>query len=90
MVSANTRSWTKAEGFAAKYRESLDPVQQELKRLRAQKEREAVRIENAVALYIADMIARLGDNGTVGIPAGSFCNQGDYVLSRSSQQRGQP
>src|SRR5262245_27597039 len=64
-ISAKTRSWAKAEDFAKEYRDSLDPEKQELKRLRAAKEREAVGIPDAVALYIADMIARLGDNGTV-------------------------
>ena len=65
MISAKTRSWDRAEDFAVEYRKSLDPKEQELKRLRAQRERESFRIPEAVALYIADMIARLGDNGTV-------------------------
>jgi integrase len=72
MISAKTRSWKKAEKFAKDYEESLDPVQQELKRLRAQRERESVRIPDAVALYIADMIARLGDNGTVAMARSVF------------------
>lgn len=72
LISAKTRSWAKAEEFAQEYRDSLDPQKQELKRLRAQKEREAVRIEDAVALYTADMIARLGDNGTVAMARSLF------------------
>lgn len=66
-VSAKTRSWEQAERFAQEYLDSFDPEKQELKELRAQKEREQVRIADAVALYIADMAARLGDNGTCGM-----------------------
>jgi integrase len=40
---------------------------QELKKLRAQQERQQVRIADAVALYTSDMVARLGDNGTCGM-----------------------
>jgi integrase len=65
LVSAKTRSWEKAEDLAQEYLDSFDPDKQELKRLRAAKEREQVTIEEAVASYCADMIARLGDNGTV-------------------------
>jgi integrase/recombinase XerD len=43
-----------------------------LKQLRAEKESKQVRIEEAVALYIADMIARLGDNGTVAMARSLF------------------
>jgi integrase len=66
-VSAKTRSWEQAESFAQEYLDSFDPEKQELKRLRARKEREQVRIVDAVALYLADMVARLGDNGTCGM-----------------------
>jgi integrase len=65
MISAKTRSWEKAEEEAQKHRDTIDPVKQELKRLRAAKERESVLIAKAVALYIANMVRRLGDNGTV-------------------------
>jgi integrase len=64
-ISAKTRSWARAEKLAQEWLDSFDPEKQELKRLRADKERKQVRIEEAVALYCADMIARLGDNGTV-------------------------
>jgi integrase len=64
-VSAKTRSWEKAETEAQRWRDKLDPFKQELNRLRAAKERQQVRLEDAVALYVADMITRLGDNGTV-------------------------
>jgi integrase len=64
-ISAKTRSWAEAEKFAEKWREQWDEDKQELKRLRAEKERKAVRIEQAVALYCADLAARLGDNGTL-------------------------
>ncbi len=64
-VSAKTRSWEQAEKQAQEILDSWNPEKQELKRLRAEKERKQVRIEQAVALYIADMITRLGDNGTV-------------------------
>src|SRR5438132_4145998 len=65
LISAKTRSWEQAERFAQEWRDAFDPEKQELKRLRSEKERQQVRIEDAVALYLADMIARLGDNGTV-------------------------
>lgn len=65
ILKANTRSWSKAEQAAQDWLDQFDPDKQELKRLRAEKERREVRIENAVGLYLADMVARLGDNGTV-------------------------
>ena len=64
-VSAKTRSWGRAEKLAQEYRDSWDPAQQELKKLRAEKEAKQVPLAEAVALYCADMITRLGDNGTV-------------------------
>ncbi len=64
-VSAKTRSWERAEKLAQEYLDRFDPDKQELKRLRAEKERAQVTVEEAVALYVADMIARLSDNGTV-------------------------
>src|SRR5438309_2223060 len=71
-ISAKTRSWEQAEKFAQEYRDSWNPEKQELKRLRAQKEAKQVRLEDAVALYIADMVARLGDNGTVAMARSLF------------------
>ena len=71
-ISAKTRSWEKAEHQAQALRDSWDPEKQELKRLRAEKERKQVRIEEAVALYIEDMITRLGDNGTVAMSRSMF------------------
>ncbi len=64
-MTTKTRSWSEAEDRAKDIRDSWDPEKQELKRLRAQKEAQQVRLEEAVALYTADMVARLGDNGTV-------------------------
>jgi integrase len=64
-VATKTRSWEEAERQAQQLRDSWDPVKAELHRLKAEKEAKQVTIEEAVALYIADMIARLGDNGTV-------------------------
>jgi hypothetical protein len=64
-VSAKTRSWEQAENRAQDIRDSWNPDKQELKRLRAEKERQQVRLEEAVALFLADQITRLGDNGTV-------------------------
>lgn len=64
-VSAKTRSWAKAEKAAQEILDSWDPEKVELKQLRAKKEREQVRIEDAIALYIQDQIRNLGDNGTV-------------------------
>jgi len=66
-VAAKTRSWEEAESQAQQLRDSWNPVMAELNRLKAEKEAKQVTIEEAVALYIADMIARLGDNGTVGM-----------------------
>jgi integrase len=64
-ISAKTRSWEQAEKVAQNYRDSFDPEKQELKQLRAAKQAEQKRIEEAIAVYYSDMIARLGDNGTV-------------------------
>jgi integrase len=64
-ISCKTRSWEGAEDFARDYKDSFDPVQQELKTLRAEKQAKQVTVEEAVKLYLTDMIARLGDNGTV-------------------------
>jgi integrase len=64
-VSAKTRSWEQAEKQAAEIRDSWDPDKQELKLLRADKERRQVRVEEAVALFCADQVARLGEGGTV-------------------------
>lgn len=63
--SCKTRSWEKAEDFKREYEDSFDPEKQELKRLRAADEKKQKHIEEAVRLYLTDMIARLGDNGTV-------------------------
>jgi integrase len=65
IVSAKTRSWSRAEKDAQDWLDSFDPEKQELKQLRAAKEREQKRLEEAVALYCADMIRQHGDNGTV-------------------------
>jgi integrase len=65
LVSAKTRSWSKAETLAQEYLDRFDPEKAELKRYRAAKERDQVTIEEAVALYCGDMIIRLGDRGTV-------------------------
>jgi integrase len=65
-LSVKTRSWEKAELEAQKYRDSKDPQKQELKRLRAKQENESILITDAIALYLADMTARLGNNATVG------------------------
>jgi integrase len=70
--SAKTRSWEKAEKAAQEWIDSFDPEKQELKRLRAAKERQQVTIEEAVALFCADMIARLGDSGTVAMARSLF------------------
>jgi integrase len=64
-LSARTRSWEQAEKSAQEYLDSFNQEKQELKRLRAEKERKQVRLEDAVALYCADMTARLGDSGSV-------------------------
>ena len=59
-ISAKTRSWEQAEKRAQELRDSWNPEKQELKRLRAQKERQQVPLEEAVALFLADEITRLG------------------------------
>lgn len=71
-VSCKTRLWVDAEKQAEEWRKSWDPNMQELKRLRAEKEAKQVRIVEAVALYTADMITRLGDNGTVAMARSMF------------------
>jgi integrase len=64
-VSARTRSWERAEHQAQELRDSWDPEKVELRRLRAEKEQQQVRLEEAVDLFLADQIARLGQNSTV-------------------------
>ena len=64
-ISAQTRSWDKAETFKHQYIEDRDPLQQELKRLQTAEQQKPVSVENAIELYLTDMIFRLGDNGTV-------------------------
>jgi len=64
-ISAKTRSWELAEKRAQELRDSWNPEKAELKRLRAEKERQQVRLEDAVALFLADQITRLGDDSTV-------------------------
>jgi integrase len=71
-ITTKTRSWEEAERQAEELRESWDPIKSELKRLKADKESKNVTIESAVALYIADMVARLGDKGTVGMARSLF------------------
>jgi integrase len=71
-IATRTRSWEKAEEQAQRIRDSWDPVRAELVRLRAEKESKQVTIEAAIALYIDDMVARLGDNGTVGMTRSLF------------------
>ena len=73
-VSAKTRSWDKAETFKQEWLDRFDPEKQELKQLRAEKERAQVRVEDAVCLYIQDMAARLGDNGTCAMARSLFGN----------------
>jgi hypothetical protein len=58
-ISAKTRSWERAEDAAQELRDSWDPRLQRLKKLESDKESKQVRIEEAVALYVADMAARL-------------------------------
>ena len=64
-IATKTREWAEAERQAQRLRDSWDPVKAELARLKAEKESKQVPIAEAVALYISDMVARLGDNGTV-------------------------
>lgn len=66
-AAAKTRSWEEAERQAQDLRDSWDPVKQELKKLKAEKESKQVTMEEAVALHIANKIADLGDNGTVNV-----------------------
>jgi integrase len=71
-VTAKTRSWEQAEKLAQEYLDSFAPENQELKRLGTAKERHQVRIEDAVGLYCADLITRLGNNGTVAMARSIF------------------
>lgn len=72
--SAKTRSWAKAEERAQEILDSFNPDKQELKQLRAKKERERIPVADAVGLYIQDMAARLGDNGTCRMARSLFGN----------------
>lgn len=71
-ISAKTRSWERAENFAREYRDQFDPEKQELRRLRAEESAKQVPLADAVHAYYADMIARLGDNGTVAMARSLF------------------
>ena len=71
-IATKSRSWEEAERQADELRDSWDPLKTELKRLKAEKEAKQVTIEEAVALYLADMVARLGDKGTVGMARSLF------------------
>ena len=64
-AAAKTRSWSEAENAANTWIDQFDPIKAELTELTAVKAAQAVKIEDAVAAYLKDMIARLGDNGTV-------------------------
>lgn len=64
-ISAGTRSWEQAEKFRQQWLDARDPEKAELRRLRGERERQEKRIEEAVSLYITDLVTRLGDNGTV-------------------------
>jgi hypothetical protein len=64
-ISAKTRSWEQAEKYAQEIRDSWDPEKVELRRLRAEKGQQQVRLEEAVDLFLSDQIARLGQNSTV-------------------------
>src|ERR1700752_983394 len=72
MESAHTASWKRAEARAQEIRDSWDPRLVRLRQLEAAKESNQVRIEEAVALYCADMVARLGDSGTVAMARSLF------------------
>jgi len=71
-VSAKTRSWEEAEKRAKEISDSWDPEKQELKQLRAAKEQKQVRIEEAVAMYCADMLGRKIAPGTVAMARSLF------------------
>jgi len=64
-ISAKTRSWEKAEKFRTDYLNDLDPDQQELKRLRTAEQQKQKPVDEAVELYLANMIARKAADGTV-------------------------
>src|SRR5437762_14073438 len=74
-ITAKTRSWEEAEKQAQAYRDALDPVRAELNRLKSEKERQRVPIEKAVALYLADMVARLGNNRSEERRVGKGCRR---------------
>lgn len=50
-ISCGTRTWSRAEDKLQEYLDGFDPVKQELKKLRAEKEASEIRIEDAVALF---------------------------------------
>ena len=66
-LSAKTRSWEQAEKRAQELRDSWNPEKAELKRLRAEKQRQQVRLEEAVALFLADQLTRWGATAPSGI-----------------------
>lgn len=70
--SAHTRSWARAEEAAQRKRDEFDPTKSELAKLRNKKDSEQKSIVEAVAIYLADMVARLGDNGTVSMARSLF------------------
>src|SRR5215468_1388485 len=57
-MSAKTGSWAQAEKKAQEVRDSWIPEVAELKRLRAEREMDRLRVEEAVGLYIGDMKTR--------------------------------
>src|SRR5689334_7829833 len=71
-ISAKTRSWAEAEQFMQQWRDDRDPVKVELKRLKMEKQRDSVRIEDAVVAYFADLKARNLDEGTIAMERSMF------------------
>ena len=72
MVAAHTTSWAQAEKQAQEHRDSWDPRLARLRELEAEKETKQTRIETAVGLHLADMVARLGDGGSVELARSMF------------------
>ncbi|MDP9160707.1 MAG: site-specific integrase [Acidobacteriota bacterium] len=73
-IYAKTRAWARAELAAQELRDSWDPRLRRLRELETTPDREHVLIERAVALYTADLGARMRRKGTMAMVRAFFGN----------------
>ena len=64
-ISANTRSWQRAEAFAVDFLDQFDPLKAEIKKLKQEAEAKETLIDVAVSAYFEDMRARNLKSGTI-------------------------